>query len=124
MRENLAMAQAADEVLSSQAMRTAVPRRFSVVTRQIWTMQPRFNNTRGRRAQSLMRERRFRAAYDFLLLRSEEDESLKPLCAHWTEAQVGVKLNTGPEKRHNSDGRRRPRRRGRGKRRRAPAAKQ
>ena len=121
MREYLALAQAADEVLSAQAQQTAVPRRFSVVTRQIWTMQPRFNNTHGRRARSLMNERRFRAAYDFLLLRAEEDESLKELCEHWTKAQIGVKLNTGPDNRNKKNARPRPRRRGR--RRGAPAAK-
>ena len=117
MQEHLALGQAADEVMSEQVKRTAVPRRFSVITRQIWTMQPRFNHTRGRRAKSLLGERRFRAAYDFLLLRAEEDESLKELCDHWTEAQIGAKLNTGQDDRFNND-RQRPRRR----RRRRPSA--
>ena len=62
MHESAALGQAADEILEKQVKRTAIPRRFSVVTRQIWTMQPRFNNTHGRRAKSLLRERRFRAA--------------------------------------------------------------
>ena len=110
LQEYLALGQAADEVMSKQVSRTAVPRRFSVITRQIWTMQPRFNHTRGRRAKSLMGERRFRAAYDFLLLRSEEDESLKDLCEHWTEAQKGVKLNTGENEKFKRNTRR-PRRR-------------
>jgi len=113
LNEFAALGMAADEVMSQQVQRTAIPRRFSVVTRQIWTMQPRFNNTRGRRAKSLLQERRFRAAYDFLLLRAEEDPSLKALCDHWTEAQKGVTLNTG--QRRSDDGykndSRRPRRR-------------
>lgn len=113
MQEYLALGQAADEVLSKQVQRTAIPRRFSVITRQIWTMQPRFNNTHGKRAKSLMNERRFRAAYDFLLLRAVEDESLKALCDHWTEAQKGVELNTGQDDRYKNNSRRRPRRRGR-----------
>jgi poly(A) polymerase len=117
MQEYLALGQAADEVMSKQVQRTAVPRRFSVITRQIWTMQPRFNHTHGRRAKSLMGERRFRAAYDFLLLRAVEDESLKDLCDHWTEAQKGVKMNTGQNERYKNDSRR-PRRR----RRRKPSA--
>ena len=115
MPEVAALGDASDEVLSQQVKRTAIPRRFSVVTRQIWTMQPRFNHMHGRRAHSLLLERRFRAAYDFLLLRLTEDESLQALCDHWTKAQVGVKLNTGQ---HPSGGRgkgdtrrRRPRRR-------------
>lgn len=111
MQEYLALGQAADEVLSKQVQRTAIPRRFSAITRQIWTMQPRFNNTHGKRAISLMNERRFRAAYDFLLLRAEEDESLKALCDHWTEAQKGVEMNTGRDDRYKNKPRRRPRRR-------------
>jgi len=115
--EYLALGEAADEVLAKQVQRTAIPRRFSVVTRQIWAMQPRFRNKRGRRAKSLLHERRFRAAYDFLLLRACEDKSLQELCDHWTEAQKGVTLNTGPH--HSNDhrrneSRRRPRRRRRG----------
>jgi len=110
LQEYLALGQAADEVMAKQVSRTAVPRRFSVITRQIWTMQPRFNHTRGRRAKSLLGERRFRAAYDFLLLRSKEDDSLKELCEHWTEAQKGVKLNTGENKKFKRNARR-PRRR-------------
>jgi poly(A) polymerase len=113
MQEYLALGQAADEVMSQQVKRTAIPRRFSLITRQIWTMQPRFNNTHGRRAKSLLNERRFRAAYDFLLLRAEEDTSLKDLCDHWTEIQKGVQLNTGQKDRHNNGSRRPPRRRGR-----------
>ena len=50
MQEYLALGEAADEVMSQQVKRTAVPRRFSVITRQIWTMQPRFKHTRVARA--------------------------------------------------------------------------
>jgi poly(A) polymerase len=121
MHKNAALGQAADEVLAKQVKRTAIPRRFSVVTRQIWTMQPRFNNTHGRRARSLMNERRFRAAYDFLLLRAIEDKSLQALCDHWTEAQKGVQLNTGQHDRYKNSPQRRQRRRPR--RRSTPAAK-
>jgi poly(A) polymerase len=120
LKEYQALSMAADEIMSQQVKRTAIPRRFSVVTRQIWTMQPRFNNTHGRRARSLMNERRFRAAYDFLLLRAEEDESLKELCDHWTEAQKGVKLNTGQGERYKNNSRRPKRRR---RRRGPPTAK-
>ena len=123
MQEYLALGQAADEVISRQVKRTAIPRRFSIITRLIWTMQPRFNHTHGRRAKGLMNERRFRAAYDFLLLRAEEDESVQDLCDHWTEAQKGVEMNTGQNDRQNNDTRRRSRPRRRGPRRNAPASK-
>jgi len=122
MQEHLALGQAADEVMSEQVRRTAVPRRFSVVTRQIWIMQPRFNHTHGRRAKTLLGDRRFRAGYDFLLLRAEEDESLKVLCEHWTEAQKGVKPHTSKEPAAKGEPRR-TKRSPRRRRRRSPAAK-
>lgn len=119
---------AADEVFNVQCRTIAVPRRFSAVTKQIWAMQPRFNKTSGKRWKRLFGEQRFRAAYDFLLLRAEEDPSLKDLSAFWTHAQVGmpmVQIAYGPEEgSFASDGegevakpegaRRRPRRRRRG----------
>jgi poly(A) polymerase len=81
---------AAEGVISAQVRSTAVPRRFSAVTRQIWSMQPRFRKTGGKRWQRLLYEQRFRAAYDFLLLRAGEDPSLLELCEFWTKAQEGM----------------------------------
>jgi poly(A) polymerase len=116
--EYMAILTAAEIVLSEQSKRTAIPRRFSAVTRQIWLMQARFNKTRGKRWKRLLYEQRFRAGYDFLLLRAEEDSSLLPLCEFWTEAQKGVSIKHHGERR--SPARRdRPRRR---YRRKAPTA--
>lgn len=95
MKPYPALDKAASEVLSRQVRQTAIPRRFSVISRDIWMLQPRFHYLRGKRSKSLLRERWFRAAYDFLLLRALEDPSLEELCKHWTEAQKGVQLNTG-----------------------------
>jgi poly(A) polymerase len=104
-----AMMMASDEVLSAQVNSTAIPRRFSAVTRQIWTMQPRFAKTRGKRWKRLLSEDKFRAGYDFLLLRAHEDPSLQPLCEFWTEAQVGVDFSP-PARQRKSRPRHRPRR--------------
>lgn len=90
--EYAAMMRAADEVLTVQARRTSIPRRFSAVTRQIWIMQARLTKTRGKRWKRLLFEERFRAAYDFLLLRAREDESLHALGEFWTRAQEGVDI--------------------------------
>lgn len=98
--------QATEEALSVQVRSTAIPRRFSAVTRQIWAMQPRFKKTRGRRWRRILEEQRFRAGYDFLLLRAEEDPSLLDLCEFWTQAQVGVDFS-----RNARTGRDRPNRR-------------
>ncbi len=106
---------ASDPVFARQSVRTSIPRRFSAVARQIWVMQARFNNTRGKRAKRILGDRTFRAAYDFLLLRASQDESLQPLAEFWTEAQEGHDFhnNRGPS---DAGDKRRPRRRRRGKR--------
>ncbi|MBT8063134.1 MAG: polynucleotide adenylyltransferase PcnB, partial [Gammaproteobacteria bacterium] len=109
-----ALERAGDEVSGLQVRRTAIPRRFSAVTRQIWEIQARFTRTRGKRVYSVLRQPRFRAAYDFLLLRAEQDESLHPLAEFWTEAQKGQ-----PAPAHHSRRKRRPRRRSRNRK---PAA--
>ena len=88
---------------------TAIPRRFSAVTRQIWTTQPRFAKTRGKRWRRILHEPRFRAAYDFLLLRALEDPSLKELCEFWTKAQEGMDF-TPPARSRSQRPRRRYRR--------------
>jgi poly(A) polymerase len=85
-----AIMKAAEDVIAAQAQSTAIPRRFSAVTRQIWVMQVRFKRTRGKRWKRLLHEQRFRAAYDFLLLRATRDPSLEPLCEFWTKAQEGM----------------------------------
>ena len=82
-----ALERAGEEVISLQVRRTAVPRRFSFVTRQIWELQARLLKTRGRRAMRVLQQPRFRAAYDFLLLRAEQDQELAELAQFWTEAQ-------------------------------------
>ena len=112
--EYMAMVKAAEDVIGRQALRTAIPRRFSAVTRHIWIMQARFTKTRGKRWKRLLYDQRFRAGYDFLLLRAEEDESLRPLCEFWTEAQVGVDVGSRREP-EPARRRSRPRRRGRRK---------
>ncbi len=82
-----ALEQAGDDVIGVQVRTTAIPRRFSAVTRQIWEMQARFTKTRGKRAMNVLHQPRFRAGYDFLLLRTIEDDELSPLAEFWTTAQ-------------------------------------
>ena len=74
--------------IAEQAQRVAIPRRFGVVMEEIWALQPRFavRSARGR-VQRLLAHPRFRAAYDFLLLRVEQEPALAELAAWWTAAQ-------------------------------------
>ena len=87
MRPHDAMTAAAGEVFHQQSQRTAVPRRFSAVSRQIWLLQSRLEKTGGRRWKRLLGEPRFRAAYDFLLMRADVDPALRDVADFWTFAQ-------------------------------------
>jgi poly(A) polymerase len=57
------------------------------MSKEIWCMQPRFEKRRGKRVLRLINERRFRAAYDFLLLRVLENRNCEELAHWWTEIQ-------------------------------------
>jgi poly(A) polymerase len=81
--------QAAAEVVSRQLKRVSLPRRFSTPMQEIWAMQARFSQTRGKRPLKLLTHPRFRAAYDFMLLRAASGEADPELAAWWTEFQEG-----------------------------------
>jgi poly(A) polymerase len=80
---------AADITIEAQIQHIAIPRRFSSPMREIWRMQPRFERTQGKRVLRFLEHRRFRAAYDFLLLREHEDPSLHEQVVFWTDIQKG-----------------------------------
>ena len=83
-----AMQEAASEVVDAQSARTSLPKRFALPMREIWGMQPRLRRITGLRPIKLLEHPRFRAAYDFLLLRAEAGEELGELCQWWTEFQT------------------------------------
>jgi poly(A) polymerase len=82
------MAHAAELVSARQQSRIAVPKRFTLPMREILSLQPRFAMRSGRRALRVLDHPRFRAAYDFLLLRTEAGEVDAELGAWWTEIQT------------------------------------
>ncbi len=82
-----ALASAQAEVVAKQSARVALPKRFSMPMRDIWHLQPRFHRRRGKQPARLMAHERFRAAYDFLLLRAEVGEVEHELADWWTERQ-------------------------------------
>lgn len=79
--------QAAQELLAEQCRHTAIPKRFSIPLREIWELQPRLERRSGRRADQMLEHPRFRAAYDFLLLREAAGEKTDGLGAWWTRYQ-------------------------------------
>ena len=88
MGEIQALQQAAYAVEAQQLTRTALPKRFAVPMREIWTLQVRLRRTTGLRPIRLVEHPRFRAAYDFMLLRRDAGEDIGDLCQWWTEFQA------------------------------------
>ncbi|WP_185233111.1 polynucleotide adenylyltransferase PcnB [Teredinibacter franksiae] len=82
-----AMQRAAQGVVSQQLSYTAIPKRFLVPMREIWALQLRLPRRQGKRARALMEHPRFRAAYDFLLLREQSGEKVDGLGDWWTRFQ-------------------------------------
>ncbi len=82
-----ALAAAGERAFSKYTSRVSIHRRFSTMAKEMWMFQPRFEKRRGKRAMRLLSERRFRAAYDFLLLRALEDPDAEKLAQWWTEVQ-------------------------------------
>lgn len=78
---------AATEVFDRQIQYTAIPRRFTNQIREIWALQTRLENYGGNRAYALLEHPRFRAAYDFLLLREQMGEHTGERAEFWTEIQ-------------------------------------
>lgn len=87
MPEIPAMQRASSEVIMDQVQRVAVPKRFSMVTKDIWNMQPRLMKRQGKRAFRALLHPKFRAAYDFLALRHEAGEPLSEIVDWWTRFQ-------------------------------------
>ena len=72
-----------------QEEQLAIPRRFATTMREIWALQPRFDNRDGSRPYRLLEQPRFRAGYDFLALRAAGGEVPQALVDWWTAFQEG-----------------------------------
>ena len=82
-----AMQEAASEILAEQIQLVSIPKRFSMQMRDIWCLQHRFEQREGKRPHRLHSHPKFRAAYDFLLLRAESGEADPELAEWWTKFQ-------------------------------------
>ena len=86
---------AANASLREQLDYTAIPKRFTIAAKEIWELQIRIEKHTRRSIESTFKHPRFRAAYDFLLLREEAGEELNSLGQWWTDFQIGdTKLRT------------------------------
>ena len=100
------------DVIARQVEHVALPKRFSVITREIWEMQPRLERQRGARAKQILSRPRFRAAYDFLLLRADAGEPVAEAAQWWTRFQEGDEVEQSGMLERPKRGRKRRRRRG------------
>jgi poly(A) polymerase len=82
-----ALFEAMDTVLDIQSDKLAIPRRFTTVMKEIWALQPRFEQRSGRRPFGLLAHERFRAGFDFLVLRSASGEAPEELSQWWEKFQ-------------------------------------
>src|SRR5690606_12217162 len=82
-----ALQEAAHDVIGEQCRRTAIPKRCALPLREIWDMQERLPRRQGKRADLLLENPRFRAGYDFLLLRESAGEETGELGQWWTDYQ-------------------------------------
>ncbi|HQS37525.1 MAG: poly(A) polymerase [Methylotenera sp. 24-45-7] len=98
---------AMNDVLASQAEKLAIHNRYTATMREIWGLQPRFEQRAGKRPFGLLTHPRYRAGYDFLLLRCESGEVPAELGAWWTtfaeaegeERAAMLQPDTAPKKR-------------------------
>lgn len=107
-----ALHMAMSEVIAMQAKKMAIHNRYTATMKEIWGLQPRFEHRGGKRPFGLIAHPRYRAAYDFLLLRCESGEMPMEIGEWWTAfanadndtKQTMLLTDTTPKKR-----RRRPR---------------
>ncbi len=91
MSEGQALSLASYQLMGEQQRRIAIPRRFTVPMREMLALQPRFMVTRGKRAMGFLEHRRFRAAYDFMVLLTEVGQFDEQLMGFWTDVQCQSK---------------------------------
>ena len=103
--------EAANNVISKQQLFTSIPKRFSGPMREIWFLQSRLPSRFGQKPDRTMEHKRFRAAYDFLLLREQAGEKTEQLGEWWTEYQEATEERKLAMKQSTSNGRQRKRKR-------------
>ena len=84
INSTVALNDAIEYVLEKQSKIFPIQKRFGVTMSEIWRLQPRFGKLHPKRIYRLLGHPRFRAAYDFMLLRDYHGEVEPGLCGWWT----------------------------------------
>jgi poly(A) polymerase len=82
-----AIVEACDRALREASARVTMPRRVALGVREMYAMQPRLEQPRGKRALRLLEQPRFRSGFDLLLLRAELGLAPREIAAWWTALQ-------------------------------------
>ena len=88
MPEFPALQHAIQLTLNHQVKHIAIPKRFTLMMKEIYEYQIRLRKIQGKRPLQLIEEPRFRASYDFLLLREAAGENCHGLGKWWTQFQI------------------------------------
>jgi poly(A) polymerase len=116
MSESQSLSLASYELSGQQQKRIAIPRRFTAPMREMLALQPRFMQMGGKKAMKLLEHRRFRAAYDFMVLLAEVGQFDSETAKFWTEVQgqsaedraTSFQVNAQPSSKRRRRRRRRP----------------
>ncbi len=114
-----ALARAGADVNQAQGQCVHIPKRTAQTMREIWQLQLRLEQMpRGKRGKQTLHHQRFRAAFDFLMLRVTLEPELQTAVDYWQEQQKHMPAQPHPAE-ESPDDRPKPKRRFR--RRRKPA---
>jgi poly(A) polymerase len=83
-----AIVEACDRALRSASTRVTIPRRVALGVREMYGLQPRLEQPRGKRALRLLEQPRFRSAFDLLMLRAQLGLAPAEIAAWWTQLQA------------------------------------
>jgi poly(A) polymerase len=78
---------AMSQALTQQVRRTSIPKFFSSAIKDIWQLQFHLTRKLDNRAFKTLRHPRFRAAYDFLLIRADIYPEFRQRADWWTDFQ-------------------------------------
>ena len=76
-----------DSIIAEQQRITAIPRKFTSYIKDIWYLQLKLNDRLKNNPNKIIKHPRFRAGYDFLLIRENASKDKSDLGKWWTSFQ-------------------------------------
>ena len=107
MHESNAYYEAATEVLVQQIRRTSLAKHLTVAIREVWNLQSKFEVRIGGKPAKLLAHPRFRASFDFLVLRAQSGNASMELAEWWETFQQASETEqlkmTQPQRQKKAD---------------------